>query len=86
MTSGGYLEPEQAWEDPAVAPSPFGSDPTTASIGFEPGQPTGSASPLTWAQATYARLAFDLGAGRNLETPRSSPTATSPTGCPDRCR
>ena len=70
MTSGGYLEPEQAWEDPAVAPSPFGSDPTTASIGFEPGQPTGSASPLTWAQATYARLAVDLGAGRNLETPQ----------------
>ena len=69
MTSGGYLEPEQAWEDPAVAPSPFGSDPTTASIGFEPGQPAGSASPLTWAQATYARLAVDLGAGRNLETP-----------------
>ena len=36
MTSGGYLEPEQAWEDPAVASSPFGSDPTTASIGFQP--------------------------------------------------
>ena len=69
MTSGGYLEPEQAWEDPAVASSPFGSDPTTASIGFQPGQPTGSASPLTWAQATYARLTVDLGAGRNLETP-----------------
>jgi glucan 1,4-alpha-glucosidase len=70
MTSGGYLEPEQAWEDPAVAPSPFGTDPTVASIGFQPGQPAGSASPLTWAQATYARLAVDLGAGRNLETPR----------------
>jgi glucoamylase len=70
MTSGGYLEPEQAWEDPPVPPSPFGSDPTTASIGFEPGRPAGSASPLTWAQATYARLAADLGAGRNLETPR----------------
>jgi glucoamylase len=33
------------------------------------GQPVGSASPLTWAQATYARLAIDLGAGRNVETP-----------------
>jgi glucoamylase len=70
QTSGHYLEPEQVWEDPAVPASPFGADPTTASIGFEPGQPIGSASPLTWAEATYARLARDLGAGRNLETPR----------------
>jgi glucoamylase len=69
MTSGQGLEPEQAWEDPAVAASPYGSDPTTASIGFEPGQPAGSASPLTWAQAQYARLALDLSAGRTLETP-----------------
>jgi glucoamylase len=69
MTSGQGLEPEQAWEDPAVAPSPFGTDPATASIGFEPGQPAGSASPLTWAQAQYARLALDISAGRELETP-----------------
>jgi glucoamylase len=70
MTSGQGLEPEQAWEDPAVAASPYGSDPATASIGFAPGQPAGSASPLTWAQAQYARLALDLSAGRNLETPQ----------------
>jgi glucan 1,4-alpha-glucosidase len=69
MTSGHYLEPEQVWEDPDLPASPFGSDPTTASIGFSNGQPVGSASPLTWAQATYARLAIDLGAGRNVETP-----------------
>jgi glucoamylase len=69
MTSGQGLEPEQAWEDPLLAPSPFGSDPTTASIGFVPGRPAGSASPLTWAQAQYARLALDLSNGRNLETP-----------------
>jgi len=69
MTSGQGLEPEQVWEDGAVAPSPFGSDPSTASIGFVNGQPAGSASPLTWAQASYARLALDLSAGRNLETP-----------------
>ena len=70
MTSGGYLEPEQAWEDPAVAPSPFGTDPATASIGFSPGHPAGSASPLTWAQSQYARLALAIGAGRDLETPQ----------------
>ncbi|MFZ0043466.1 MAG: glucodextranase DOMON-like domain-containing protein [Solirubrobacteraceae bacterium] len=69
MQSGQGLEPEQAWEDPDLAPSPFGSDPTTASIGFQDGHPAGSASPLTWAQAQYARLALDLSAGRNLETP-----------------
>jgi glucoamylase len=69
MTSGQGLEPEQVWEDPTVAPSPFGTDPSTASIGFVNGQPAGSASPLTWAQASYARLALDLSAGRNLETP-----------------
>jgi len=69
MTSGQGLEPEQVWEDPDVAASPFGTDPSTASIGFENGQPAGSASPLTWAQASYARLALDLSAGRNLETP-----------------
>ncbi len=69
MTSGQGLEPEQVWEDPSVAPSPFGTDPSTASIGFVNGQPAGSASPLTWAQASYARLVLDLSAGRNLETP-----------------
>jgi glucoamylase len=69
MTSGRYLEPEQAWEDPALPAAPFGSDPTTASIGFEPGQPAGSASPLTWAQSQFARLALNIGAGHNLETP-----------------
>ncbi len=69
MTSGHYLEPEQAWEDPSLPASPYGSDPTTASIGFQTGHPAGSASPLTWAQAQYARLALDLSAGRTLETP-----------------
>ncbi len=69
MTSGQGLEPEQVWEDADLAPSAFGTDPATASIGFVDGQPAGSASPLTWAQASYARLALDLSAGRNLETP-----------------
>ena len=70
MTSGQALEPEQVWEDPDQAASPFGTNPATASIGFTDGKPAGSASPLTWAQAAYARLALDLSAGRDLETPR----------------
>ena len=69
MTSGQGLEPEQAWEDPDLAASPFGTDPTVASIGFTDGKPAGSASPLTWAQSQYARLALALSTGRNLETP-----------------
>ena len=70
MQSGQGLEPEQAWEDPDLAASPYGTTATTASIGFTDGGAAGSASPLTWAQAQYARLAIDLSAGRNLETPQ----------------
>jgi glucoamylase len=70
MTSGQGLEPEQVWEDANLPPSPFGTDPATASIGFTNGKPVGSASPLTWAQATVARLTIDLGAGRTVETPQ----------------
>jgi glucoamylase len=69
MTSGVGLEPEQNWENPPLEASPYGTDPTLASIGFAPGHPAGSASPLTWAQAQLARLALALGAGRPLEQP-----------------
>ena len=69
FSSGVGLVPEQAWEDPDLAASPFGSDPTTASIGFTDGKAAGSASPLTWAQAQELRLILDIGAGRTLETP-----------------
>jgi glucan 1,4-alpha-glucosidase len=69
FSSGVGLVPEQAWEDPDLAPSPYGSDPETASIGFTDGKAAGSASPLTWAQAQELRLILNLGAGRNLETP-----------------
>ena len=67
--SGEGLVPEQVWEDPDVAASPYGSDPTTASIGFTDGQAAGSASPLTWAQAQELRLIVDLGAGKDTDTP-----------------
>jgi glucoamylase len=67
MTSGVGLEPEQDWENPPMKASPYGTDPTLASISFAPGHPAGSASPLTWAQAQLARLA--LGDGRPLEQP-----------------
>jgi glucoamylase len=69
FSSGVGLVPEQDWENPDLAASPFGSDPTTASIGFTDGQPAGSAAPLSWAQAQELRLILDIGAGRALEQP-----------------
>jgi glucoamylase len=68
--SGEGLVPEQVWEDPDLAASPYGSDPASASIGFVDGQAAGSASPLTWAQSQELRLIVDLGAGRDVDTPR----------------
>ncbi len=86
FSSGVGLVPEQAWEDPDLAASPFGSDPTTASIGFTDGKAAGSASPLTWAQAQELRLILDIGAGRTLETPpvtRARYVTHTPPGAAD---
>jgi len=69
MSSGTGLVPEQAWENPDLAAAPYGTDPATASIGFRNGEPAGSASPLTWAQAQEVRLILALAAGRPLEQP-----------------
>jgi glucoamylase len=69
FSSGVGLVPEQAWENPDLPASPFGSDPATASIGFTDGKAAGSASPLTWAQAQELRLILSLGTGRNVDTP-----------------
>jgi glucoamylase len=70
FSSGVGLVPEQAWENPDLDASPYGSDPSTASIGFTDGKAAGSASPLTWAQAQELRLILALATGRNLETPQ----------------
>jgi glucoamylase len=70
FASGVGLIPEQDWELPNLAPSPFGTDPTTASIGFSNGGAAGSASPLTWSAASFVRLAADLAAGRNVALPK----------------
>ncbi|MGH6657381.1 MAG: glucodextranase DOMON-like domain-containing protein [Actinocrinis sp.] len=67
--SGVGLVPEQVWEDPNLPAAPFGSDPATASIGFANGQPAGSASPLTWAQAQELRLIVDLGGNKTVDRP-----------------
>ena len=72
FASGVGLIPEQDWELPDLAASPYGTDPTVASIGFVDGGPAGSASPLTWSAASYVRLAADLAAGKNVVLPTST--------------
>ncbi|WCB93038.1 hypothetical protein DSM104299_01740 [Baekduia alba] len=69
MSSGVGLIPEQAWELPDLPASPFGTDPTVASIGFANGKPAGSASALTWSAGQFVRLTLDAAAGRQLDTP-----------------
>jgi len=69
FASGAGLIPEQDWELPNLAPSPYGTDPTVASIGFQNGHPAGSAAPLTWSAGVYVRLLRDLTTNRLLEQP-----------------
>jgi glucoamylase len=69
FAGGGGLIPEQDWENPDLPPSPFGTPPEVASIGFANGQPVGSAAPLTWSAAQFVRLVRDLDAGLLLERP-----------------
>ncbi len=72
FASGVGLIPEQDWELPDLAASPFGTDPTVASIGFQNGRPAGSAAPLTWSAASFVRLAADLDAGTNVALPKAT--------------
>jgi glucoamylase len=72
FAGGVGLIPEQGWELPDLPPSPFGTDPTIASIGFVNGEPAGSANPLTWSAASYVRLLGNLVAGRVLEQPAAT--------------
>jgi glucoamylase len=67
--SGVGLIPEQDWELPDLAASPFGTDPTVASIGFQNGHPAGSAAPLTWSAGVYVRLMRDITTNKLLEQP-----------------
>jgi glucoamylase len=69
FASGVGLIPEQVWELPNLAASPYGTDPTVASIGFINGQAAGSAAPLTWSSGSYVRLLADIKAHRLLDTP-----------------
>ncbi len=69
FASGVGLIPEQDWELANLAPSPYGTDPTVASIGFQNGHPAGSAAPLTWSAGVYVRLLRDIVTHKLLEQP-----------------
>jgi len=70
FAGGVGLIPEQDWESPDLAASPFGTPPETASIGFVNGQPAGSAGPLNWSAASFVRLFADIGAGALGDRPQ----------------
>ena len=55
-----HLMAEQVWD----------LNPPGGTPGFVPGEPTLSAMPLAWTHAQFLRLADNLAAGRNLETPQ----------------
>ena len=55
-TNEGYFVPEQIWDRSDVSC-------------FALGRPTGSASPLNWAEGQYLRLSQSIDAGYNLDTP-----------------
>lgn len=67
--SGVGLIPEQVWENPDLAASPFGTQAECASIGFVDGEAAGSASPLTWSAASYVRLARSIQEGVVIDRP-----------------
>jgi glucoamylase len=57
FANAGSMIPEQVWD------RSLGST-------YRKGSGTGSATPLAWSMAQFIRLAMNLKAGRNLETPR----------------
>ena len=61
--------PSRTGSCPTSPASPYGTDPTVASIGFTNGKAAGSASPLTWSAASFVRLTADLAAKRNVALP-----------------
>jgi glucoamylase len=68
--NAGYQIPEQVWGG------------STGVGGFTFGQPDNSATPLMWALAQYARLAIDISAGRDVDTPAVVTQCVQHGSCP----
>ncbi|MDB5125721.1 MAG: Glucodextranase, partial [Mucilaginibacter sp.] len=56
-SASNYQISEQVWNGP------------TGTNGFTAGKPDNSATPLIWAMGQYVRLAVDISAGQNVDTP-----------------
>jgi glucoamylase len=66
----GYQISEQIW------------DGTSGANGFTDGQPDNSSDPLMWAMAQYVRLALDISAGKDLDTPSVVSSCVLDSSCP----
>jgi glucoamylase len=68
--NSGYQIPEQVWGG------------STGTGGFTFGQPDNSSTPLMWAMAQYARLAIDISAGKDVDTPAVVTQCIQQGSCP----
>ena len=68
--NSGDQIPEQVWGG------------STGTGGFTFGQPDNSATPLMWAMAQYVRLAIDISAGKNVDTPAVVTQCVQQGTCP----
>jgi glucoamylase len=68
--NSGYQIPEQVWGG------------TTGTGGFTFGQPDNSSTPLMWAMAQYVRLAIDISAGKDVDTPAVVTQCIQDSSCP----
>jgi glucoamylase len=68
--NSGYQIPEQVWGG------------SSGTGGFTFGQPDNSSTPLMWAMAQYARLAIDISAGSDVDTPAVVTNCLQKGSCP----
>src|SRR5579875_1792003 len=68
--NSGYQISEQVWGG------------STGTGGFTFGQPDNSSTPLMWAMAQYVRLAVDISAGQDVDTPAVVTNCLQKSTCP----
>jgi glucoamylase len=68
--NSGYQISEQVWGG------------STGTGGFTFGQPDNSSTPLMWAMAQYVRLAIDISAGKDVDTPSVVSNCLLDSSCP----
>jgi glucoamylase len=68
--NSGHQISEQIW------------DGTSGENGFTDGQPDNSSDPLMWAMAQFVRLAIDISAGKDVDTPSVVTDCIQDSSCP----